>query len=135
MVRAAVGGEGPTLTTEPARESVWESLVWGSPAVTPTSVPAFVEWVHDRLGAEPPRRCPGRDPGVPQHPPGPDHPGAGGPSLLRRRPPPGAGTAPGGDGAAGRSLPAVLHPTGARRRHRRIGKRHRGYRPRAAARR
>src|SRR4051794_21189419 len=117
MVRTVVSGVRLTLTTEPARETTRESLMRGSPAVTPTPVAVFVQWVCDRLGDRPPRRRPGRDRGVPQHPPRPDHPGAGWPSVVRRRAPTSAGTTPGRDGAPGRGLPAVLHPPRARRRH------------------
>src|SRR3954447_9255609 len=109
-----VSGEVLTFSTEPARDGIRESLPWGSPAVTPTPVQAFVQLVHDPLGAEPSRRCPRRDPGVPQHPPSADHPRAGGASDLRRRPPPGARAAPGGGCPLGRRLSAVLHPIGAR---------------------
>ena len=41
-------------------------------------------------------RRPRRDPGVPHHPPGQDHPRAGRAARLRRRPPAGAGPAPRG---------------------------------------
>src|SRR3954463_828107 len=131
------GGLGELLpvTTEAARDSLRESLAWGPPAVTPTPGPAFVQWLHDRLGAEPPRRRPGRDPGVPQHPPGADHPGAGWAPVVRRRASSGARATPRGGRAPGRGLAPVLHPPGAWRRRRSLRRRHRRDRPRAPPRR
>ena len=76
-----------------------------------------------------PRRRAGRDPGVPEHSSGQDHSRAGRAPDVRRRPPTRARAAARGDGAAGRGLPAVLHPPRTWRRHRCVRKCHRRHRP------
>ena len=132
---------GGASTNEAAAADVWESLMRGSLTGTPTPADVLVECERMAGGmlrgwqSRCPRRFPRGDPGIPGHAAGQGHPGTSRAAALRRRAPTGQRAAPRGGRPARRHLQRVLHPAGARQRHRRLRERHRGHRARTPARR